>query len=229
MKIDAFITCVGENSLKFLEFTLPFNQNLFDNFYVVTAENDTPVQEFCKKNNYNFLVTDSFFKNGSKFNKGAGINYGIEIVAPKDWILHLDSDVLLPDDFLKFKNNEIEPPADLFFGCRRVIIPTYSDFVKLVGGEKNEEDFECPYGIGYGFFQLWNVNGAVVKSAATYPESYDSADSDWQWRNLWGETINQDKEYTRNLKEIPDFKCFHLGETNIEKSVSFWDNQEKLN
>lgn len=230
MKIDAFITCVGENARKFLTITLGFNKKFFDSIYIITTPEDLETQKLCESAGVDCLVTDLFFKEfqgcPSKFNRGAVINKAIEIVKPDNWICSMDCDILIKDDFLKWKNNYDEGhhvnPTEIFWGMSRFIIPTMGDLLKFFNGGKKEEEFVSYPGCGWGYFQLWNVNGQPVKNGLQYPDSHDSAESDWKWRNLWGETINGDTQYTGNLREIP-VKCAHLGEPNIEKNQNFWD------
>jgi len=220
MKIDAFITCVGENARKFLAVSLGFNKKLFDNVYVITTEKSTETHELCARAGVECVTTDLFYKNHAVFNRGAALNDVFDLIKPADWVCHLDADIILPSTFLEWKNN-YNDSIEYFWGCRRIFIPAIYDLSDLMTGKVIEDVFEKPYGIGYGYMQLWNVNSEVVKSGAKYPESYDSSNSDWQWRNFWGETINGDKEYTKNLKELP-ISCLHLGLPGLDNNQSFW-------
>lgn len=220
MNITSLITCVGENSRKFLELTLLFNKKHFDNIYIVTDSKDTQTQEVCEIANVNCLSTDLFYKNNAKFNRGAIINYAISQLKNPEWIFHLDADILLKDEFEFFKKT-YNGPNDLFFGMRRVIIPSRSDFTDIMMGKVSEGKFTCYPGCGWGYAQLWNNNCDIAKNNQ-YPESYDSSIGDWQWRNLWGQTIENDTRFTGKLREL-SMTCLHLGEPNIEKNQSFWN------
>lgn len=220
MKIDAIITCIGENARNLLAVTLSFNQRHFDTTTIVTDTKDAETKDFCDYFKINCIQTDLFYKNNAKFNRGAVINYVIETLENPDWILQIDADIVLKNDFLYIKEN-FQYSKELFIGARRVIIPTHKDFLNLIHGKISEGKFKCYSGCGWGYFQLWNSNCKVIKSGAKYPESHDSSIGDWQWRNLWGKTANNDTEYEGNLIEINN-TCLHLGEPNIEKAENYW-------
>lgn len=219
MKIDSFITCVGDNARKFLSLTLGFNKKFFDETYIITTYGDIETEKLCQSAGVNCLVTDLFYKNNAVFNRGATLNKAFEIIQPQDWIVSMDADCILKNHFLDWKNN-YNDSIEYFWGMRRTIVPTINDLEKIFAGGP-ETNYETPYGIGYGFFQLWNVNSSVVKSGKQYPESYNSAESDWKWRNNSGETINGDKEYTGLLKEIP-MTCLHLGPVGENHADKFF-------
>lgn len=232
MHIDTFITCVGENSRKFLTITLGFNKKFFDNTYIITTEEDIETQKFCESAGVDCLTTDLFTKefNGQPavFNRGAVLNTAFEIVQPKDFVCSMDCDILIKDDFLKWKEEIYHTHGPLtafdnFYGMPRVIIPTIKDLLELIHGKVEESKFVSYPAVGHGYFQLWNVKSYIIKSGLfSYPESYNSAESDWQWRNLWGETIEGDTKQTNLLKNI-GITCLHLGEPNIEKNQNFWN------
>ena len=223
MKLEAIITCVGEEPLKFLKKTLPLNTQFFDNVIIITSNTDVNTQSFCKKFQVRHLITDVFTSNNSKFNRGAAINEALKILKYNDWICHLDADILLPyHNFRQIIENEATD-IEYFYGCRRIFIPNQEILSDFIEDRTKEEDLWCPFGSGWGYFQLWNQNSQVIKSGVKYPESYDSAESDWKWRNLWGETSGKDDEiYSGNLKEI-SHKVWHLGPPNIANGNSFWN------
>ena len=227
MEISCFTTCVGEKSSAFLSF---FWQNLrfFDDTLIITDLNDFTTSDFCDEKGIKCLRTNVLYKNGARFNRGAALNQGFELINPQSWIVHLDIDILLPDNFRE-DFYSINPDIENFYSARRIFIPKFRDCAGLFDDTQENKDriskFETPFGIGYGFCQLWNVNSEVVKiNGLNYPESNDVNDSDWWHRNKWGETINGDREYVGKLKELP-FKVFHLGVPGVENSGGFWKNE----
>lgn len=223
MKIETIITCVSETSLKMLKFTLPSNARFFDNIIIATSTTDKDTQNFCEENKINHITTGSFTKNNSKFNRGAVINECLNLLKYKDWVCHLDADILISDkDFKSLLINEVVD-IEYMYSSRRVFIPNMNDILDILKGKVKEDDFWCPFGSGWGYFQLWNQNSQIIKSGAQYPESYDSSESDWKWRNLWGSTSGQNNEiYSGKLKEL-SCKVWHLGPPNIINGDSFWD------
>jgi hypothetical protein len=95
--LEAVIVCV--DYADFLEATLHHNKQFFDHVVVVTSFADKATQNVCRYNNIECIKTDSFYEDGASFNKANGINLGFAHLKYNDWILHLDADVLLPNDF----------------------------------------------------------------------------------------------------------------------------------
>lgn len=220
MKIELIVTCVGRTSLNMLCHTIGFNSVAFhnDNVIIVTTESDKDTQNFCVRRNLNCFPTDLFFKNGARFNRGAALTEVFKNLKFNDWVLHLDADILLPNGWRTvFK--QLNPDKEFMYGSRRIILPKYRDYLDLSYGKKVEE-FWTPRGIAYGFLQLFNYQSEVFKNDPTYPESYDSAESDWKFRNRWGETVNGDREYTGKLRELPFF-VEHFGDPGEKGAENF--------
>lgn len=211
----ACVTCVGGIALKFLKLTLENNKQYFDQYFVITTPEDKDVINFCK-DKCNIIVTNLFNKRGAKFNRGAVYNAFFDLIKSNspDWLILMDCDCFIPSDLGEFI--KLAPKENhIFYGCRRKIVPTLSDF-----NEFNKE-FYSPYGFGYGYFQMFNFNDALIKNRLNYPESYDSSNSDWQFRNTWGITINNDIDSINDLKEIKEF-ILHLGQPNIDGGKVFF-------
>ncbi len=220
--IEGIVVCIGGNSLNLLKITLPQNRKFFDNYIVITSSTDKETQEFCKDYPVTLLITDAFYDRGAKFNRGPAFNQAFQISRFKDEICLLDCDIFIPDSLgkvIREKNFDI----DYMYGSRRVIVPKYYDFNMLCNWKDEYYDkLWIPFGIGYGYMQVFNYNSSTIKKYGLfYPDSYDVSNADWQFRNLWGETINDNKEYIGNLIEIPE-KCWHLGEPNIEGGHKFF-------
>jgi glycosyltransferase involved in cell wall biosynthesis len=94
VQIEAVIVCNGYAD--FLEQTLPENLQHLDRVVVVTSPDDKETHALCNKYGVDFLDTDVFYDRGDAFNKGRAINLGLSHCRHKDWLLHLDADILLP-------------------------------------------------------------------------------------------------------------------------------------
>lgn len=94
MRLEAIIICL--NYSDFLAETLPMNLQHFDDVLVVTGHADTETQRLCDKLSVEHVKTDCFFDGGDPFNKGKAINLGVSHTPKKGWLLHLDSDIVLP-------------------------------------------------------------------------------------------------------------------------------------
>ncbi len=97
MRIEAVITCV--NYADFLKHSLPLNINHLDHIVIVTSPTDKETKDLCQHYGVVCVDTDVFYEYGDPFNKGRGINVGLNYCRQDDWLLHLDADTVLPDHF----------------------------------------------------------------------------------------------------------------------------------
>lgn len=211
---DYVTTCV--NYVDYLEVSYKHNKDEFDRFTVVTSTKDEETKKFCRDNGINFVATDVFYVNGAKFEKGVALNYAFAALkADADWIVIMDADTFVPKGF-KDKMSSYSLDKEFFYGTQRVLLPTYKDYLDLLGG-KPETDFEIPLGLGYGYFQMINWNSSVIQNKPLgqlwYPASPhgDATESDWMFRNKWGEHLDHD--YTKwkgKLDKLP-FNVYNLG------------------
>lgn len=215
-KLDYVTACV--NALDYFEESYSRNRGEFDRFTVVTTEADSETISFCEKNKIGFVCTDLFYLDGRKFDRGLALNMAWgKIKEDADWVCHLDCDTFVPKNW-----REKLPQLDRewFYGARRVLINTYQDYLDFLDGKKTEKDFEIPLGIGYGFFQMFNWNSSVIQKMVNlgrkiiYPGSPlgNACESDWMFRNMWGEHPPGDYTSTvGRLAELP-FYVYHLGQ-----------------
>jgi hypothetical protein len=94
MKIEAVTVCVGYGD--FLAATLPHNLHIFDRLVVVTDFEDKETQNICQRYGVDCKPTDVMRVHGDAFNKGLGIDFGLGYLNRDAWVVHLDSDIVLP-------------------------------------------------------------------------------------------------------------------------------------
>lgn len=203
--LEAVIISVNYSDI--LKISLEENQHIFDNIVIVTSSKDKNTQNLCKKyKNCKVVVTDCFYDNGSSFNKGKGINIGYENLIYKDWVVNLDSDIVLLKNFKQlFFNSKID--KEKLYWSKRIIFPEKKDWdLFLSTGKcnppKSEED-------AIGFLQIFNYNSKVFRLLKKYNNnkpyfefSCDASNSDLFFKNKWQPTM-------RKMLKIP---CYHLGE-----------------
>lgn len=115
--LEAVSVCVDYGDL--LKLSIPFNRHLFDKWVIVTSPDDKETQDLCKYYKVEHVVTDKFYENGDKFNKGKAINEGLKKLKRTDWIVHLDSDLILPANFRQIcKEDQLQ--KDAIYGIDRV-------------------------------------------------------------------------------------------------------------
>jgi hypothetical protein len=190
LRLEAVTVSVGFDDM--LDVTLRENHAHFDNFIVVTAHDDKKTQSVARKYSATIVQTDLFKKNGRGFNKGAAINAGMDFFQFHGWRLHLDSDIVLPDNFRRLLFNHTHLETQCIYGCDRLNVigrknidallsnPHHQHHHKLLLGEHGVSGtmghrLVCDLR-GYlplGFFQLWNA-----RTQKPYPHSLGNAAHD---------------------------------------------------
>lgn len=101
----------------------PHNAHQFDRWIVVTSPADVATHEVCREfQNIECLHTTAFWDRGARFNKGAGLNLGLERarqLSPAGWIVLLDADVVLPPN-AGLRNLDLQP-GTLYCPVRRML------------------------------------------------------------------------------------------------------------
>lgn len=187
MYLEGVIICVGYAD--FLSHTLPLNKSQFNNLVVVTDTKDKDTKSLCEYYNVRCVQTDVFYENGDKFNKGKGINVGLETISKSGWVIHLDADIVLPPLTRTILEN-IELDSETLYGIDRMMCPTFEAWQNFMNRPKLHEGWvyvhanSFPIGVriaeymskGYepiGFFQLWNP---IESGVFTYPDEHGEAD-----------------------------------------------------
>ena len=120
LRLEAVTTCVGFDDL--LDVTLTLNHPHLDTLIVVTTHDDRATQQVAKKHGAICVQTDLFRKNGRRLNKGAAINAGFDRFQYHGWRLHLDADIVLPDNFRRMLFNHTHLEPNCIYGADRVDI-----------------------------------------------------------------------------------------------------------
>lgn len=236
MKTECII--VSFNYSDFLSITLPRNRLAFDRVVVYTKSSDLATQQICAENGVECVTTDAFAKNGAKFNRGAVYNEALANLRFKEWVCLMDSDVIVTADF-STQFAIMGPNPENFYGTRRYNVETPEEWQAIVADPSRLNSTLLLRGFGYGYFQLFHYNSFVFQQTwnGQYPESFSCSESDWVFRNQWGEEIwdppfkiagHQEKNVqdrgTGLLRCLP-FHCIHLGVTGInstERKTQRW-------
>ena len=95
--IDIYAVTVCVNFSHYLKHCIS-NKRFFKRWVIVTHEDDEDTIQLCKKNNLEYILSKNIYKR--TFNKGTAINEAFDYIGySEDWYLHIDADVLLPDNF----------------------------------------------------------------------------------------------------------------------------------
>lgn len=202
LRLEAVTVSVGFDDM--LDVTLAANHPHVDSLIVVTSHEDKKTQGVCHKHGATCVPTDLFTKNGRKFNKGAAINAGFNYFQYYGWRMHLDADIMLPDNFRRILFNHHALDKSTIYGADRVDVIGRSEVDELkfcspqhrhrvlVESQRPRQigaRFICPLN-GYvplGYFQLWHS-----KCQKPYPYSLGTAaHDDTMFSALWPRTHRQ--------------------------------------
>ena len=229
MKIEAVVTCV--DYADFLAETLPHNRVLFDKMVVVTAPEDKATQRICEYWHVECLPTDSFRSRWGEFCKGAAINEGLQKLQKKDWLVHMDADILLPPlTRSMLENADLDP--SFIYGIDRHMVSGYGpwrEFLSMPGLQQENQIFvhtsHFPIGVrvtprsqgGWlpiGFFQMWNAASGIL----AYPDAHtDAARTDMQFAAQW----------PRNKRAmIPEVIAYHLESDPSAPMGANWNGRQ---
>ena len=222
--LACIIVCVNYSDI--LKFTIEENLSIIKNIIIVTDSNDIQTHELCKKHDIKYLVTNVFYQNEKPclnsyselfkfqwwyklyqyyktfftkkkvFNKAKAINYAIKTVKNKDWILLLDADIIISNQFSKVFKKDLD--KDCLYGTHRFVYKTKKDWV-------NKENAILDRWKFMGFFQLFNKTSKYfTKNYYGYDEQFNYANSsDYFFMKKWIK------------KKLLNFPVIHLGETEV--------------
>ena len=138
----------------------------------------------------------------------------------KDWVLLIDADVILNEKFGEFiKNNISNFNINFIYGCIRLVIEKYSDFILYENGiiKINELEIGKDNWIN-GFFQLFNLEKLKNKEFwEIYPQSKGCIDDDIIFLLKFGNNYIKDGKwiYDKNYQKMIDLSVIHLGKIGV--------------
>ena len=188
MKIEA--VTVSVNYSDYLSQIIS-NKEKLDTWVIVTNEDDYKCIRLCKDNKLDYILSDRFYKNGAIFAKGRGINDGISFLTKKDWILHLDSDVLLPDNFRDILTLKVNDRNSLYWSRRYLQNGKEFKFITEDGVEQK----------AIGYFQLWHSSFRIDYPELSINGAYDDT--------MMSESFNSIIEMPLNLVDVQDDVIFN--------------------
>jgi len=202
-RLHIVVTCV--NYSDFLIISLSENIKIIDpkHIIVVTDSQDTLTKQICNTFGVNCVITNRFYEDGAVFNKGKGINDGINSIVDPDWILITDADIVFPTDLLDILNKK-RINTNKLYAATRYLCHSYAKYQKYKNNDISLTELDgihhCP---PVGYFQLFSYNHPnLTDKNSIYPEN--SIDASWS-DMLFADKFPQ-KECLQNIKLL------HLGE-----------------
>lgn len=230
MKLEAVTICI--NYSDFLAHTLPHNKNHFDKMVIVTDTKDHATKKICDYYNVMCVQTDVFYENGSKINKGKGINEGLKHLDGDGWVVHMDADIYLPP-MTRSILEKIDLDKETIYGIDRMMCPTYKKWIDFIDNPSPMHEgwiyvhtTAFPLGVriaeyknkGWepiGFFQLWNPKGSGVYE---YPKEHGSVDRS---------DVLFAKKFPRNRRQlIPEILSIHIDSEEMVSMGKNWNGRQ---
>ncbi len=187
MYLECVTVCV--NFTDVLAFTLPLNKAHFDNMVVVSDTADEQTKNLCSHYHVRLVQTDEFYYSDQAFAKSRGINVALQSLSRRDWVLHLDADIVLPPRTREILT-KIRLDPNFIYGIDRMMCPSYEAWVRYMQTPTQQHTAETfvipePWPIGarvarlqndgwmpIGFFQLWNAKHSGIHD---YPLQHGTA------------------------------------------------------
>ncbi len=171
---------VSTNYSDLLKISLEANKNWFDDWIVVTQEEDTKTREVLAKYPEVRVLFWDPRKSGAVFDKGSGVRIGQRYAYekhPNSWYLLIDSDIVLEGDPITFANalNHLSPQG--LFGIQRWDYESLDDLKSKTNSKRyiDSENFQ-------GYFQLYST-------PYLYTRSKDAGVCDLEFRALFHERV----------------------------------------
>ncbi len=162
LRVEVITISIGYGD--FLRETLPVNLPLVDDLIVITTEDDAETREVCRRHSVHHVLTDDHKRNG-EFNKARLINRALDQIGAKDWVLHLDADIVLPRKYRQYLDwAHLDPQA--IYGadrCNLVGWDKWQNLKKYVGAWDNHAH-EC----GHWFHPEFPVGSRWVSKLHGY-------------------------------------------------------------
>jgi hypothetical protein len=204
LKVEVITVCVGYGD--FLAATLPENLPLVDDLVIITSPDDAVTRAVCRQYNVHHVLSNDYKRDGP-FNKARMINRVMDQIGARDWVLHIDADIVLPRQF----RNKLEwahVNERCIYGADRQRVAgwdKWAAFKKKCGTWDNHlhemgnwfhPDFPMQSRLvssihGYtpiGCFQLWHGSASVQDRihVRRYPITHgDAARTDHQFSLQW--------------------------------------------
>lgn len=171
------------------------NRPHFDRWLIVTHEDDQRTIDVCRRHKLEYLCSRRLHENGAPFARGKAVNEGLAVLDKRDWLLLLDSDVLLAPDFRQSLDRQTLR-KDCIYGLSERCIALTESHIRRARFPRTIVSTEI-----LGFFQLFHSSHTTV-----YPEVSSSAGLDDQ---IFASSWPPDRQI------LLEDKCVHLGETDI--------------
>ena len=96
ISIEAVTVCI--NFSDHLKYCVG-NKKFLDRWVIITVETDFETINLCKQFSLEYYFSNRIYEHGAPFSKGKAINEGVLHIEKSGWLLILDCDIVLPQNF----------------------------------------------------------------------------------------------------------------------------------
>lgn len=218
---------ISVNCAKMLAISLENNMRHFSRTLVITTPADVETQEVCKTYGADVLVTNAFYREGAKFDKGYAHERGLKYLKYNKWVLFFDADIILHHQFTDLAAR-YPLEKDVMYGCDRIYV-TRQEHIDLMRKGKLHGPFDSG-DWGFGFFQLFHMenkwfHGKPVKcrSIPLKDRPFGEPMDDYFFREQFGSghmfidgTWHWDTTFQKKLP----MPCFHMGGSGAKSTMA---------
>jgi len=126
--LSAVSVCV--NYPQYLELCAQ-NRPHFDRWLVVTTAEDERTRAVCRRHDLEPVLSRRLRENGDAFNKGKALNDGLDALGSCDWILLIDADILLPDNFREVLEHSALDRESIYTCRYRALCPDLAAYERM--------------------------------------------------------------------------------------------------
>lgn len=173
------------------------NKRFFKRWVIVTIEDDIETINLCNEHNLEYIFSETLYTR--TFAKGCAINEAFDYLGKdKEWYLHIDADVLLPENFPNIV--QLDPVLNrcVLKGNKKKEFGSYDFFQKYGENQPYFEYIDLKYQ-SYNLYSMGRVNVDENENMNDFnPDKY------------WG----RHNEITDKYKGWGYFQLFHLPTVN---------------
>jgi hypothetical protein len=195
-EVRAVTVCIGYDEL--LAITLPRMLEHLRSVLVITEPEDTATQQLVQQYSRAFCLKTNACTDYGMFNKGRGIDEGLDIAGRTGWLLIINPDIVLPPVLTEF---EITP--DKLYMPRRRVLEDAESYTDDLDWQTVPLRYERQ---GADYFQLFHASNPVLSKKP--------------WYSMRGKTSHncslafQKRWQAVNKVRLP-FEVLHLGSVGI--------------
>lgn len=218
---------ISVNCAHMLAISLENNMRHFSRTLVITTPTDTETQEVCKKYGADALLTDAFYREGAKFDKGWAHEQSLKYINHNQWVLFFDADIVLHYAF-KYFISRYPLDIDVMYGCDRIYV-TRQEHIDLMRKGRLHGPFDSG-DWGFGFFQLFHMEnrwfrGKPVKcpSIPLKDRPFGEPMDDYFFREQFGSGhmfIDGTWHWDTNFQKKLPMPCFHMGSSGAKSMMT---------